>query len=89
MKKLIPILLVLCLTLSGCFLVEGPLFAQPIPPSKYNDQTHFSDMEYQRPDMDALKDSMYHAVELAEDEADPDDILDAILAFYCRPKWVA
>ena len=82
MKKLIPLLLALCLTLSGCFLGDGPLFPVPTQPSDFDDITHFSDMVYQRPDMDALGDSMYHAVELAEDEADPDDILDAILAFY-------
>jgi oligoendopeptidase F len=82
MKKLIPLLLALCLTLSGCFLGDEPLFPVPTQPSDFDDIPHFSDMVYQRPDMDALEDSMYHAVELAEDEADPDDILDAILAFY-------
>lgn len=77
MKKLIPILLILCLTLSGCFLQDNPV--QPLPADR---PTQFQHMQYNRPDMDALEESMYHAVELAEDEADPDDILDAVLAFY-------
>ncbi len=82
MKKLIPMLLALCLTLSGCFLTDGPLFPVPTVPGGSNDTTHFSDMTYQRPDMDALERSMYHAVELAEEEVNPDDIMEAILAFY-------
>ena len=77
MKKLIPLLLALCLTLSGCFLPAGA------DQSQADDRPiHFSHMTYRRPDMDALEKSMYRAVELAEFEADPDDILDAILAFY-------
>ena len=81
MKKLIPLLLALCLTLSGCFLADGNLFPMPTEPEGA-DVTHFSEMTYQRPDLDALKASMERAVDLAEDEANPDEILDAILSFY-------
>jgi oligoendopeptidase F len=77
MKKLIPILLVLCLTLSGCFLQDNP--ARPLPADR---ATQFQHMKYIRPDMDALEDSMRHAVDLADEEADPDDIMEAIYAFY-------
>lgn len=77
MKKLIPLILVLCLTLSGCFLLDNP--AQPLPVDR---PTQFQHMEYQRPDMDALEESMYHAVDLANEEADPDTIMEAIYAFY-------
>lgn len=79
MKKLIPILLALCLTLSGCFLLDYPIAPLPAEPEPV---THFSDMIYQRPDMDALEQSMRRAVDLADGEAHPDDIMDAILTFY-------
>ena len=82
MKKLIPIILVLCLTLSGCTFLDTSIQPLSTKPTEAESVIHFSEMRYTRPDMDALEASMYHAVELANEEADPDTIMDAIYAFY-------
>jgi hypothetical protein len=82
MKQLIALILVLCLTLSGCDMVDfGGYFSMIGDYLVGFNGTHFRNMVYTRPDMTALNQALLDAVDGLDTEA-VDDAMDDIYDFY-------
>ena len=83
MKRLIALILILCLTLSGCEFVDFDGYFTML--ADYLDRsgtTHFSDMEYTRPDMTELNQALLDACETAESEKNVRRLMNKVYAFY-------
>ena len=83
MKRMIALILILCLTLSGCELVdfEG-YFSRLSQYLTHSGTTHFSDMEYTRPDMTALNQALLDVCEITESEKNIRRLMDGVYKFY-------
>ena len=82
MKRLIALILVLCLTLTGCDLVDFEGYFSMLGDFLGSiNGTHFRDMEYTRPDMTALNQALLDAC-ADLDTKTLDETLDGIYAFY-------
>lgn len=71
MKRMIAVLLVLCLALSGCGVLDLLFFYTP-----------FEDMVYERPDMTRLKDTLQAIDQALEQDCTVSQLMDKIWDFY-------
>lgn len=83
MKRLLAIILVLCLTLTGCDSVDVGGFLEKLQFTlSPQDTTHFRDMVYTRPDMEALEQAMQDACDAAQITQPVRHVLHQIYVFY-------
>ena len=77
-KKIVALLLAITLLLTGCSIANAmQKFA-----AYYSTAVPFDQMEYTRPDMDALEDSVEKCLASAQSGADIDAVMDAVNDFY-------
>lgn len=76
--RFIPLFLVFSLLLTGCRFPDA--FLQKM--TAFGQVTAYEDMEYTRPDMDALHSALDTSCELAQTADSVDTLMDAVYAFY-------
>ncbi len=83
MKKILALLLVLCMLLSGCTFVDfGGYFGNLLELVNGQPAPNFSDMVYTRPDMTHFQQVLDDCLESIKTETDLDGVLTAVYDFY-------
>ena len=86
MKRLIALCLVLTLLLCGCGVMDQEALRLKLMYQDFG-LVHFSDMEYQRPNMTEHAMVLEESCRIAMEEQDPDVVLTAVYTYYDRYDW--